>query len=628
VNVLFEDDGQLKAGSVLADQETSLQVEVSTGRRIKVKAANVLLRFASPGPGETLAQSAALAGTLDPQFLWDVSGDEEFSFDQLAREYYGAQASAPELAAVLQLLHAAPMFFYKRGKGRYRKAPADALAAALASVERRKREGVQIAAWADALKRRELPPELAAKRAMLLYRPDKNALAWKALAAACEAERLHPVALLAQCGAIPSTHDYHYEAFLAQAFPRGTAFPPLPPLPELPALPVAEGVRAFSIDDATTTEIDDAFSVRELPGGRLSVGVHIAAPALAIARGTPHDAVARARLSTVYMPGRKITMLPDDVVAAFSLVAGEPRPTLSYYVELDDRGEPVAERTVVERVTVVENLALQAIGEAFAAPLPSASDPPWTAELRVLWKLAQRYAAARGKPDVARIDFSFDVDWDARTAVPEPGRVRISTRPRGSPLDKLVAELMIRVNATWGEVLATSGAAGLYRVQSGGKVKMSTRPGEHQGLGLMHYLWSSSPLRRYADLVNQRQLLAVVAGERPPYAANDAELVAALTDFEATYSQYAEFQERMEHYWCLRWLVQEGVNEATGTVDREGVVRLDAIPLRVRLADLPPLASGTPVRVQVLRVDLLEAVLEARYAGVLERSPAGTEAAA
>ena len=59
MNVLFEDDGQLKAGAVLADQDTSLQVEVSTGRRIKVKAANVLLRFASPGPGETLAQAGA-----------------------------------------------------------------------------------------------------------------------------------------------------------------------------------------------------------------------------------------------------------------------------------------------------------------------------------------------------------------------------------------------------------------------------------------------------------------------------------------------------------------------------------------------------------------------------------------
>ena len=156
---------------------------------------------------------------------------------------------------------------------------------------------------------------------------------------------------------------------------------------------------------------------------------------------------------------------------------------------------------------------------------------------------------------------------------------------------------------------------------------MSTRPGEHQGLGISHYLWSSSPLRRYADLVNQRQILAVVAGERPPFAANDAELVAAMADFEATYSQYAEFQDRMEHYWCLRWLLQESAEEVAATVDREGVVRFDAVPLRVKLADLPPFPQGTPVRVRILRVDLLAATLEARYAGTPEGASTGTEAA-
>ena len=614
MNVLFEDDGQFKAGAILSEAEASLQVETQSGRRLKVKSAAVLLRFPTPSPAEALAQAGELAGSLDPQFLWDVSADGEFGFDELAREYYGERATPVEQAAVAHLLHGAPMYFYKRGKGRYRKAPPDALKAALASVERRRREAGQVDAWAARLRRREWPPEFDAKRAMLLHRPDKNALEWKALAAACDAERLSPVALVAQCGAIPSTHDFHFEAFLALAFPRGTAFPPAG-LPPLPALPLAAGARAFSIDDATTTEIDDAFSVAELAGGGWRIGVHIAAPALAIARGDPIDAIARERLSTVYMPGRKITMLPEPVVAAFSLAAGEPRPALSLYVEVNDRGEPLRHETRVERVSVAANLVLDRIGEAFAAPLPSPDDPPWTAELRVLWLLAQRLAEARGKPDVARIDFSFDVDWNAAGPAGERGRVSIVPRPRGSPLDKLVAELMIHVNATWGRTLALARTPGIYRVQSAGKVKMSTRPGEHAGLGLSHYLWSSSPLRRYADLVNQRQLVAVARGERPPYADNDADLVAALTDFEATYSQYAEFQERMERYWCLRWLLQEDLGETTGTVDRDGGVRLDRVPLRLRLPDLPSLPVGSPVRVRILRVDLLEATVEARYAG-------------
>ena len=193
----------------------------------------------------------------------------------------------------------------------------------------------------------------------------------------------------------------------------------------------------------------------------------------------------------------------------------------------------------------------------------------------------------------------------------------ITPRERGSPLDKLVSELMIHVNSTWGQTLAASGAPGLYRVQSGGKVKMSTRPGEHQGLGLTHYLWSSSPLRRYSDLVNQRQLLAVVAGDTPPYAENDAELFAALADFEATYSQYAEFQDRMEQYWCLRWLVQENITETTASVIRDNLVRFDRMPLMQRLADLPPQPPETGVRVAIARIDLLNATLECRYAGTV-----------
>ena len=177
---------------------------------------------------------------------------------------------------------------------------------------------------------------------------------------------------------------------------------------------------------------------------------------------------------------------------------------------------------------------------------------------------------------------------------------------------------MIHVNNTWGRLVADHGAAGLYRVQAAGKVKMSTRPGEHQGLGLTHYLWASSPLRRYSDLVNQRQLLAVLADETPPYGDNDADLFAALADFEATYSHYAEFQDRMEHYWCLRWLLQEGVSETTARVIRENLVRFEQLPLVMRVADLPPQPAETAVRIAIGRVDLLAATFECRFAGRLE----------
>ena len=615
MNVLFEDDGQVKAGSLLADNDASLHVEAVSGKRQKIKAAHLLLRFAAPSAAETMAKAQQIVGDIDLDFLWEVSADDEFGFDELAREYYGGTAGPPESAAIALALSRAPMYFYRKGRGRYRKAPPEALKAALASVARKEREARDIAQWTTELRARALPASLRAKLDMLLYRPDKQAPEWKALDAACGAERIGALELLRECGAIASTHDYHFNRFVVEMFPGGLAFPAFGTMSALPDLPHAD-VAAFSIDDASTTEIDDAFSVRDLGGGRREIGIHIAAPALAIPRGSPLDAIARKRLSTVYMPGRKLTMLPDAVVDAFTLREHAAPAALSLYVETDAEGNAVAHRTALERVPIAANLRLASLTDAFASDA-SGDDSPWCRELRALWQTAERMAARRGKTDIARTDFAFQVDWNSEGAG-ERGRVTIVPRPRGSPLDKLVSELMIHVNHVWGRRIAEAGIPGLYRVQAGGKVKMSTRPGEHQGLGLDHYLWASSPLRRYSDLVNQRQLIAIVDGTRPPYAANDAELFAVLGDFEATYAQYAEFQDRMERYWCLRWLLQEGVAECRARVIRENLVRFTDLPLVMRLPDMPVSEPDAPVRVAVGRIDLLQSTLECRYAGRAE----------
>ena len=609
MHVFFEDDGAFKAGTVLADNDTSLQVEAISGKRLKLKAANVLLRFSGPAPSILLADAQAIAAGIDPDFLWEVCGEAEFGFAELAREYFGRAPAPSEAAALALRLHASPMHFYKKGKGRYKAAPAEALQAARAGVERKRREMEEVAAYAAELQAHRLPPGFREKLPMLLYKPDKLALETRALAVACEAARTHPLALLAACGAIPSTHDYHFNRFLFDAFPRGTDFPRIDDLPAAPDLPLA-AVRAFSIDDASTTEIDDAFSVRSLANGNLEIGIHIAAPALVIARGSPLDAIARARLSTVYMPGRKITMLPETVIGRFTLAANSAPAALSLYVETTHDGVVVRQSTRAERVPIAANLRLDAISECFASDA-SVSDPEWSDELRALWRLARRLEESRGKADVTRVDYNFLVDWEASP----DGRVAIVPRPRGSPLDKLVAELMIHVNSSWGKVLVDAGVPGLYRTQQVGKVRMSTKPEPHQGLGVAQYLWASSPLRRYSDLVNQRQLLAVLDGGAAVYADGDAELFAIMADFELTYSQYAELQSQMEHYWCLRWLQQEDIAETEATVVRDNLVRFDGIPLYVRTPDMPALTPGTRVRLGVGQIDLLAATVEARFIG-------------
>src|SRR5439155_21762373 len=134
-----------------------------------------------------------------------------------------------------------------------------------------------------------------------------------------------------------------------------------------------------------------------------------AAPALAHPRGSPLDAIARARLSTVYMPGAKITMLPEPVIERFTLAAGSKPASLSLYVETAPDGTPVRHDTRVERVPVAANLRLDALGDAFAADA-SAREAAWTGDLRALWRPAQKLKTARGKPDIARVDDSFRVD--------------------------------------------------------------------------------------------------------------------------------------------------------------------------------------------------------------------------
>ena len=297
-NVFYEEEGAFKVGAVLADNEASLQVEAPHGKRSKIKASAVLFRFDGAGLGDFVGAAQKLAEGIDADFLWQCCGQGEFSFDTLAKEYFGRAPEPVESAGLLLKLHGAPMYFYKKGKGRYKAAPPDALKAALASVERKRREAEQRAQYVANLVEGKLPSEFVPLQSQLLYKPEKQSIEWKALEEACEKLKTTPARLFEHCGALPSSHDYHLNRFVFEHFPRGTGFPDLP-VPASPQdQPLAE-VEAFSIDDVTTTEIDDAFSVTKSPDGKLRIGIHIAAPALGIAPGSAVDAVARARLSTV-----------------------------------------------------------------------------------------------------------------------------------------------------------------------------------------------------------------------------------------------------------------------------------------------------------------------------------------
>ncbi|HEX7952799.1 MAG TPA: RNB domain-containing ribonuclease [Burkholderiales bacterium] len=612
MNVFFEEDGAFKAGTVLADNHTSLQVENQHGKRTKVKDAAVLIRFDHIPLSQFMADAQKIADGIDPAFLWECSGEAEFGFDQLGKEYFGREPKPAESAALLLRLHATPTHFYKKGKGRYKAAPPDALKAALASIERKKKQAELQARYAAQLASFEFPEELRPLLAQLLYAPDRGSVEFKALEQAAAQAHLSIPKLLEKCGALASSRDYHFGRFLFEYFPRGTGFDAAlcATAPgDLQSSPVA----AFSIDDTSTTEIDDAFSVTRLASGNWQVGVHIAAPALGIAPDSPLDREAAKRLSTVYFPGDKITMLPDAVVAQYTLSEGHHCPALSMYVEVTPELDIVAYRSAVELVHIAANLRHDSLELQFNEQQLAAGqvEHPFAEQLVVLWRLAVKLERQRGKeePAIARADYNFYFEDD---------RVRIVERRRGTPIDKVVSEMMILVNTEWGRQLAEREIPALYRAQAGGKVKMATVPSPHQGLGVAQYIWASSPLRRYADLVNQRQLLSMVRNEAPVYPTRDERLLVILRDFELAYDAYAEFQRGMERYWCLRWLIQENITLSGAEVLREELVRIDRIPLVARVPSMPPAPPGSRVELELSNIDLLELTLHCEFKRPLE----------
>ncbi len=609
MNVFYEEDGGFKVARVMEDMGASLQVEAPSGKRSKIKATSVLLKF-DHSLGELMPQAEQLAAEIDPDFLYEVCADGEFSFDALALEYYGHKPSPAEAASCAIKLHNAPMYFYKRGKGRYQKALAENLKAALASVERKKREAEEMAAWVNQLKAGQMPDAMRPHTNQLLYKPDRNTL----IAKACEkavAETGQPLPQLFFAAGMwanhvnsastthMAQHDYHVGKFLADYFPKGTRTKV-----ELEALIPADlplaNVSAFSIDDANTTEIDDAFSYRLLDENRVEIGIHIAAPALYFAADGALDTLARARLSTVYYPGAKITMLPDDAVDLATLAEGRDCACVSLYAVFDRQtGALATTRTVCEKITIAKNLRLHELEAWFTnESIAAQSCPdPYGGSLLGLYTLAMALKEKRGAKDSADyVDYSFEVADDG-------AHIGISARVRGSPIDTVVAEFMIFANSEWGKLLAENQVAAIYRVQQNMKTRMTTDALPHEGLGVSHYTWVSSPLRRYVDLVNQRQLIALIRGETPLYPKRSPLLNEIARIFDVTYDAYAEFQRNMERFWCLRYLQQHQQTTFAATIIREELVRGQHLPLFVKLGKSPGLPPKTLIDVQIDQID-------------------------
>ncbi|MEO7032090.1 MAG: RNB domain-containing ribonuclease, partial [Herbaspirillum sp.] len=185
MNLFFEESGDFKSGAVLSQQGEAYQVELPSGKRVKVRAKDVLLQFADPAAAAMLSEAEQISQEIDIPFLWEVAGVEEFAFADLGTEYFGHVPHPAEAAGLLMQLHAAPIYFYKKGKGRYKAAPAASLNAALAGIEKKKKLALVQADYVQQLKDGVLPDAMHSLVQQLLFKPDKNSIEYKALDAAC-----------------------------------------------------------------------------------------------------------------------------------------------------------------------------------------------------------------------------------------------------------------------------------------------------------------------------------------------------------------------------------------------------------------------------------------------------------
>ena len=640
---LFDDAGKFLAGRVMSEADASLQVELDSGKRVKVKSANVLLKFEQPAPAVLLAEARTLADDIDLDLAWEFAPEGEFGFADLARDYFDAKAGVVQQAAALFRLYDAPHYFRRAGKGQFKKAPEETVKAALLGIERKRQQALQIEAWAEELAAGTCPQPIQDQIYKILFKPDKNGPEYKAVVDASKRSHKAPLDLLQAAGAITSPYQFHWKRFLFENFPKGTGFPALtaPEIKdELPLSPV----RAFSIDDSQTTEIDDALSVQGLGTGTVIFGVHIAAPGLAITPDSPVDKVARERLSTVYMPGWKLTMLPDEVVQAYTLIEGRDCPAVSIYFTMDEASfEITARETKLERVHIAANLRHDKLDGIVTDATLSGQAPAdylFAPELAFTWRLAKHLKAqrevVRGKPEnFNRPDYNFRLAGERQEAPNGSESVEISVRARGSSLDLIVAEAMILANSAWGGWLAELGLPGIYRSQAslapGIKVRMGVKALPHAGMGVAQYTWATSPLRRYVDLVNQWQIIACARHGRTaalaaPFKPKDAQLFSIISGFESAYAAYNGFQNGIERFWTLRWLQQNATTELTATVMKDGLVRADDLPLVFKALGCENLPRGSHVKVRITGLDEMTLDVHATLVERLDEAAPADEA--
>jgi exoribonuclease II len=628
----FLDEGRLKPGLVVHEQANHVTVAEAGGRERSVARDLIMVRHPEHKvTRENLAAAVAtleaeqtqLAAELDLNLLWEVVREQgrNFSAEELAELFFGRR-SAAATAVMLGALFNDRLYFIRRRL--------EFVARSSEQVERLRVQYDRVRLRSESSRNtRNLirgvledglvpPPDeavpLIAELRRYLDNPFTRNRDLTAMIEAAVTEITPPEAayeILERLGAAPPGPRFviiggvrtgFSEAALAEA---GRIVAPV--------REASDDVGAVTIDDDDTVEVDDALSCETLPDGGLRVRIHIALVADFVPQRGPMDREAAARATTVYLPEATIRMLPDRIACdAASLIAGEERHVLTTDVRLSAMGDITSYSIYPSRIRVGARLSYDDCDALLASEAGTAEALALRGMHDAALKLRDRRRAAGALLIYRR---------EPKIKVRDDGEIELTLIDTMSPSRQLVAELMVLSNYAAARWAADNRVPIIYRVQPivGGdyaaqRPRLSLHPEFHAGVGLDYYAQASSPIRRYMDLVLQRQLLAALA--QPPSVAYQAdELLTVLANAEAAEAEGKELERRAKRYWILRYLERTAIGRPLeATAFRDGAsAELDAYAVRGALRGAPNLASQSRIMVRIARVEPLHGWLGLDY---------------
>ena len=642
--VEFLDQGGLRPAYVLREQGDKLVIRDEAGRERTVSRELVMMRHAAPhaeGGGDPAARLAALEeekarlrAELDLTLLWEVVQEQgrTFSADELAELFFGRRSSAGT-AVMLHALLTDRIYFVRRNREFMVRAPeqVERLRLQESRVRMRSEEGRRTRELLNAIIANDLSANAAlassadaAPLIVELRRYLKNPSTRSqelTLMLAQAAPDVDPAEvafeILERLGAAPEAPRFAAIGALATEFSEGAEAEAASVVP-VERAPI-EGPVAFTIDDEETLEVDDALNCEVTADGRLRVGIHIALVADFVTRGGAMDREAAARSTTVYLPETTVRMLPDEICCRrASLVAGERRSVLSTSVMLGADGE--LQSTIISPGDLRIGRRLSYTQADRILDGAAEADSEVAAALRRLQEAALALRERRKRAGAILVQRR-----EPKVRV-QGGEVEIEIIDNNSPSRMLVAEFMVLNNFVGASYAAERRIPLIYRVQpSAGdagavRARLSVYPEFHAGAGLQCYAQLSSPIRRYADLVLQRQLVSALAdSSAPPYDADG--ILAVLAQTENAEAEAKELERRARRYWILTYLKRHALGrELAGTVTRDGVsAELDDYAVRGALRGAPNVSSQTPIRLRIARVDPLRGWLSFEYLATVPR---------